>query len=327
MERAVAADVGSRRPRDRRTSTESAAMNSNRTISICAAPTAAGRFCLALWTSSFFSRRAIRRRSGVSVVVRSSASSAECGHTAVITKKWAAVALLRPWLPAACAPHVRSCLSGRGVLFRVYRSAKCACDALLALRSTSRSRVMISAARFPSRATGKSRGRRASRRPWFYVSRSTWRRSGINSTIGCANWRCSRILRNVSTNRLRSARRAEARTNNSWRAFRDGVECGSTMQGIAARQLTSAARLRVRALCAEALMWADKPSESCCQPLDWRETYKTRARSTDRHRRFRGSHPHPSRDAGRCARALCHILDSRAARGGSRRKEVPRTWL
>jgi hypothetical protein len=125
-----------------------------------------------------------------------------------------------------------------------------------------------SAARFPSRATGKNRAGDACRRPWLYVSRITRRRSGISCTSGCANRRCSRILRNVSTNRLRSARRAEARTNNSWRAFRDGVECGSTMQGIAARLLTSAARLRVRALCAEApLMWADKPSESCCQPL------------------------------------------------------------
>ena len=78
-----------------------------------------------------------------------------------------------------------------------------------------------------------------------YVSRITRRRSGISITSGCANRRCSRILRNVSTNRLRSARRAEARTNNSCKAFRDGVNGGSTIQGVAARRKTSAARLLV----------------------------------------------------------------------------------
>ena len=70
----------------------------------------------------------------------------------------------------------------------------------------------------------------ASARRMIYVSRITRRRSGISSRSGCANRRCSRILRNVSTNRLRSARRAEARTNSSCKAFRDGVDGGSTMQ-------------------------------------------------------------------------------------------------
>ena len=83
-----------------------------------------------------------------------------------------------------------------------------------------------------------------------YVSRITRRRSGVSSRSGCANRRCSRILRIVSTNRRRSARRAEARTNNSCKAFRDGVNGGSTMQSAAARRKTSAARLRVCALCA-----------------------------------------------------------------------------
>ena len=82
----------------------------------------------------------------------------------------------------------------------------------------------------PARATGKSRGRRACRRPSFYVSRVTKRRSILSSRSGCANRRCSRILLNVSTNRRRSARRAEARTNNLCKASRDGVNCGSTMQ-------------------------------------------------------------------------------------------------
>ena len=36
-------------------------------------------------------------------------------------------------------------------------------------------------------------GRRACRRPWFYVSRVTKRRSILSSRSGCANRRCSRI--------------------------------------------------------------------------------------------------------------------------------------
>ena len=74
----------------------------------------------------------------------------------------------------------------------------------------------------------KDRGRRACRRPWFYVSRVTIRRSTLSNRSGSGKRRCSRIVRNVSRNRRRSARRADARTNNSWRAFRDG-DCVFTM--------------------------------------------------------------------------------------------------
>jgi hypothetical protein len=95
-----------------------------------------------------------------------------------------------------------------------------------------------------------------------YVSRITPRRSGISSRSGCVNRRRSRILRKVSTNRLRSARRAEARTNNSCKAFRDGVDGDSTMQRVAARRKTSAARLLV---CAPAVK---SPSQMTAVAVD-----------------------------------------------------------
>ena len=115
--------------------------------------------------------------------------------------------------------------------------------ALLALRSTSRSGVMF-------RRCGSSACHRNGPGParmssaLVYVSLTTRRRSILSSRTGCSK-RCSRMLRNVSTNRRRSARRAEARANNSCRASSTSVVCGSTMQGVSARRQTSAARLLV----------------------------------------------------------------------------------